>query len=86
MCVLQTSTPVRNGGTPLGSRRECTSLLFKIVGLYFAHTHMSTHTEAIWENIHQNVTVSYLSMLGFHVIIFFSFFIVSNISLTNIYT
>lgn len=57
MCVLQTSMPMRNNGTPLGRWRGYTSLLFKIVCLFFTHTHMSTHMEAIWDNIHQNVVL-----------------------------
>ena len=52
MCVLQTSMPIRNNGAPLGRWRGYTSLLFKIVCLSLTH-HMSTHMEAIWENIHQ---------------------------------
>lgn len=53
---------------------------FPLRTLTCPHTHLQR--EAVWEDIQQNVTISFLSMLCFHVI-FFSFFIFSNISLIN---
>lgn len=84
MCVLQTSMPMRNNGTPLGRWRGYTSLLFKIVCLFFTHTHMSTHGSHLGEYTPKCSTISYLRMLVF-MWYFFNFFIFFNISLINVH-